>query len=552
VSLRPRARRLQTKILAVVLLGVSVPSLLGGWYLLRRHHELLAEKLQENVTNHLFRRANEVDEWRSERLREVQRWSGSFVVVESVEALVRGRDDPVRAHRDLAAYVESVLGHYQGCESLFVVDPAGRVLASTREERLDPAEIELLDSGATSGRGRVSPIRRSEFLGRPSLLVVHPVESAGEGGRPIGFFVERPNLRELEAILATLPSDPPPAFWLIDGEGHVIVRQGRVETEPGVSTFPGEMPPPGAETGPVRETAFPGLDEVVYGVRRLKSGGFLAVTVPAAAAYRSLDESRNRLLGFGLAGIAFVLLVNLFVARDIVQPIRLLSEGAQRMSAGDLDVVLPVRGQDELSDLTRSFNEMAARVREGRDALEALAITDGLTGLYNRRHFEDVLAREVRRVGRDKAPLSLAMIDLDHFKQYNDRWGHREGDAELARVALRVKQAVRATDEAFRYGGEELAVLLPGCPRSEAAAVVEKIRFAINADAARLGGRGTTASLGVATTPDDAESPRGLVEAADRALYAAKARGRNRVAQAGDGGTAPRRDGPGPHPGEGA
>ena len=153
MSLRPRARRLQTKILAVVLLGVSVPSLLGGWYLLRRHHELLAEKLQENVTNHLFRRANEVDEWRSERLREVQRWSGSFVVVESVEALVRGRDDPVRAHRDLAAYVESVLGHYQGCESLFVVDPAGRVLASTREERLDPAEIELLDSGATSGRG---------------------------------------------------------------------------------------------------------------------------------------------------------------------------------------------------------------------------------------------------------------------------------------------------------------------------------------------------------------------------------------------------------------
>ena len=84
MNLRPRARSLQTKILAAVLLGVSVPSLLGGWYLLRRHQELLAEKLQENVANHLFRRANEVDDWRAERLREVQRWSGSFVVVESV------------------------------------------------------------------------------------------------------------------------------------------------------------------------------------------------------------------------------------------------------------------------------------------------------------------------------------------------------------------------------------------------------------------------------------------------------------------------------------
>ncbi len=172
---------MQTKILAVVLLGVSVPSLLGGWYLLRRHHELLAEKLQENVANHLFRRANEVDDWRAERLREVQRWSGSFVVVESVDTLTRGRGDAASARRDLAAYVESVLGHYRGYESLFVVDPAGRVLASTREERLDPVEIEILDSGA-AGQGRVSPIRRSEFLGRPSLVVVHPVESAGGGG----------------------------------------------------------------------------------------------------------------------------------------------------------------------------------------------------------------------------------------------------------------------------------------------------------------------------------------------------------------------------------
>ena len=284
----------------------------------------------------------------------------------------------------------------------------------------------------------------------------------------------------------------------------------------------------------MREAIFPGVGEVVYGVRRLRSGGFLAVTVPAAAAYRSLAESRNRLLAFGLAGLAAVMLVSLLVARGIVQPIRLLSEGAQRMSAGDMDVTLPVRGQDELAELTRSFNEMAARVREGRAALEALAITDGLTGLYNRRHFDDVLARELRRTGRDRAPLSLVMIDLDRFKQYNDRWGHREGDVELARVALRVRQAVRATDLAFRYGGEELAVLLPACPRREVVAVAEKIRLAINADTPHLGGRGTTASLGVATTPDDAGSAQDLVEAADRALYAAKALGRDRVAQTGE------------------
>ena len=530
---RPRVQSLQTKILAVVLLGISLPSLLGGFHLLRRHQELLTEKLRENLSNHLFRQASEVDDWLSQRLREVQRWSGSFVVVEGVEALTRGGGDAARARRDLGAYVESVLGHYRGYESLLVVDPAGRVLASTRDERLDPAEIDLL--GTAAADGRVSPIRRSEFLGRPSLLVVHPVEGSGGGGRPIGFFVERPDLRELEGILATLPNDPPPSFWLIDAEGRVVIRQGRVEDEPGASSFPGERPAADVEAGPVQEAIFPGVGEVVYGVRRLRSGGFLAVTVPAAAAYRSLAESRNRLLAFGLAGLAAVMLVSLLVARGIVQPIRLLSEGAQRMSAGDMDVTLPVRGQDELAELTRSFNEMAARVREVRASLEALAITDSLTGLYNRRHFDDVLAREVRRAQRERAPLSLAMIDLDRFKQYNDRWGHREGDLELARVALRVRQAVRATDLAFRYGGEELAVLLPACPRSEVVAVAEKIRVAINGDGPNLGGRGTTASLGVATTPDDAGSTQALIEAADRALYAAKARGRDQVAQAGDG-----------------
>jgi diguanylate cyclase (GGDEF)-like protein len=523
-------RSLQTKILAVVLLGVSLPWLLGGFYLLSRHHELLTEKLRENLSNHLFRQASEVDDWLSQRVREVQRWSGSFVVVEGVEALSGGRGDAAGARRDLAAYVESVLGHYRGYESLFVVDPAGQVLASTREERLDPADIDLLGTGAAGGR--VGPIRRSAFLGRPSLVVVHPVERSGGGGQPIGFFVERPDLRELEGILATLPSDPPPSFWLIDAEGRVVIRQGRVEAEPGVAAFPGEGPPADAETGPVREAAFPEVGEVVYGVRRLRSGGSLAVTVPAAAAYRSLAESRNRLLASGLAGLAAVMLVSLLVARGIVQPIRLLSEGAERMSAGDMDVTLPVRGQDELAELTRSFNEMAARVREGRTALEALAITDGLTGLYNRRHFDDVLVREVRRAERDGSPLSLVMIDLDRFKQYNDRWGHREGDVELARVALRVKQAVRATDTAFRYGGEELAVLLPACPRREVVAVAEKIRLAVTADRPNLGGRGTTASLGVATTPDDARSTQELVEAADRALYAAKARGRDQVVQA--------------------
>src|SRR5207244_12723536 len=131
-------------------------------------------------------------------------------------------------------------------------------------------------------------------------------------------------------------------------------------------------------------------------------------TVPEPTVYRALAESRSRLLRIGLPAVAVVFLFSFLLARSLLLPIRRLSEGARRLSAGDLEVSLPVRGADEISDLTRAFNEMAGRIREARHrleeanrALETLAITDDLTGLYNRRHFQDTLDRELRRAKRE-------------------------------------------------------------------------------------------------------------------------------------------------------
>src|SRR6185436_4777145 len=145
-----------------------------------------------------------------------------------------------------------------------------------------------------------------------------------------------------------------------------------------------------------------------------------------------------------------VLLITFFAARNLLRPVLLLSEGAQRLSRGEADVSLPVAGSDELADLTRTFNEMAGKMRDARQRLESLAITDELTQLYNRRHFQDVLDKEMRRSVREDSPLSLVLLDLDHFKQFNDRWGHTEGDSELTRVAAIVMKSIRASDSAFR------------------------------------------------------------------------------------------------------
>jgi len=522
----------QTKILLLVLAGVGVPVLLMGGYLLQRSEELLAEKVRETLSNHLFRASAQLDDWMQQRVHEVSRWSASFVVFEGVEDLSRPRGAAAdKARRDLEAYLESVLGHYRNYESLFVIDLEGNVLASTRPERWEDWGRALLDHGPERG-GVVSPIHRSAFLGRPTLLVLHTVQ--GRENRTIGYFVERVDLRELESLLRPTEGDPAFSFWLLDEEGRVLVRAGKVPDDPGEQAFPGALPEPGKETGQIQSVALPGVGSSIYGVRRMRGPrqGFVVGTVAASAAYRPLVEARNRLLKIVLPLVGAVLLGSLLVARSLLKPILRLSEAAKHISAGELDVSLPVHGNDEMSDLTRAFNEMALRVRESQQTLESLAITDGLTGLYNRRHFEDTFDKELRRCEREGRTSSLLLLDVDHFKKYNDRWGHTQGDAELKRVAEAVKEAIRATDSAFRYGGEELAVLLHSCAREQAALVAEKIGQAVRSPALKPGaleGRTTTVSIGVSTFPEDGQGVRALVDAADAALYEAKAQGRDRV-----------------------
>lgn len=167
--------------------------------------------------------------------------------------------------------------------------------------------------------------------------------------------------------------------------------------------------------------------------------------------------------------------------------------------------------------------------------LEALAAHDGLTGLYNRRAFNDELAARWQAAGATGEPLAALMIDIDFFKPYNDRYGHQAGDACLAAIAAAVKAALdRPHDSASRYGGEEFVALLPGTDAAGAARVAEKVRAAIEALGIPHGGSSVasavTASVGYASLRPEPGSPPGrLVDLADEALYRAKNGGRNRV-----------------------
>ncbi|MCB9556813.1 MAG: diguanylate cyclase [Deltaproteobacteria bacterium] len=202
------------------------------------------------------------------------------------------------------------------------------------------------------------------------------------------------------------------------------------------------------------------------------------------------------------------------------------------------------RSNDELrhlnADLEKRVRHRTDELARANQRLSQLAITDGLTGVYNHRYFHERLALEVERSGRTELPLALLMVDVDYFKTYNDLNGHPAGDKVLARVAELLAVGRRVNDVVARYGGEEFAVLLIDTPAQAAAAVAHSILQRVASEsfeneAAQPDGL-LSVSVGVANCPDDADDAGALLLAADSALYKAKRNGRNRVAVAGDSG----------------
>ena len=165
--------------------------------------------------------------------------------------------------------------------------------------------------------------------------------------------------------------------------------------------------------------------------------------------------------------------------------------------------------------------------------LEKRAVTDGLTGLYNHRHMEDVSTQEFIRAARYQTDLSCLLMDLDYFKKVNDTFGHTFGDVVLKEFSLRVKRNLRSADSAFRYGGEEFMVLLPHTGIEGARQTAEKLRAYCEANPYTDGTTSeiVTVSIGLASVKEhDPQSAGDLISYADKALYRAKAEGRNRIA----------------------
>jgi len=162
--------------------------------------------------------------------------------------------------------------------------------------------------------------------------------------------------------------------------------------------------------------------------------------------------------------------------------------------------------------------------------MERMAVTDGLTGLMNHRRFQERLSEEFRRIVRHSEPISLILADIDHFKKINDEYGHPTGDEVLKRVAGVLKEMVRDIDIVARYGGEEFAIILINTDGEGACMLAERIRKAIEKKEFTFRGSRipVTISLGIASYPKNSRIKEDLILRADKALYSAKSKGRNR------------------------
>jgi diguanylate cyclase (GGDEF)-like protein len=296
------------------------------------------------------------------------------------------------------------------------------------------------------------------------------------------------------------------------------------------------------------------LENSEYRISAPAVSGVRWATVTARFSVARLESqfryTRTFFGGGALAVFAFLSAV-LWVSLDrlVVRPLRTLRSTVRQMGEGQLGArVPPLRGA-ELSELSENFNRMDSALQHERQdlervvaertkalqelntRLERLAVTDGLTGVYNHRRFQEALQTELLRTERHKRPMGVLMVDVDFFKRVNDAMGHPAGDELLRRLAEALGQDLRQTDLIARYGGEEFAVMLPETTKAEALQVAERMRANVEAkvNSERVWPTSITVSIGVAAFPEDGKSVEKLLAAADQAMYAAKRQGRNRV-----------------------
>ena len=390
-----------------------------------------------------------------------------------------------------------------------------------------------------TGRFAVGEYQVGRVTGQAGINFGYPVKGADNKVHAVAF--AGLDLENLARMAEATPLPPNGILSVIDVKGTMLSRKPALKERIGEKLWNTQVIESilaGGE-GVLEVKGEDGVNwllahQVVY---KNPDGAFplrVLITVPLDQVFAEANRALVRdLLGIVLATL-FLLVAAWFGAElFMLRKFRALLGAAERMRGGDLNARTGIQyGREELGQLAHAFDDMAGALQLREQRLQEQAISDPLTGLYNRRYLNEFLPRELARSGRNSTPVAVILLDLDRFKGVNDSFGHEAGDLVLNAVANLLKGKVRGSDIACRYGGEEFALVLPETGLEPAARRAEDIRVAISAldliYAGKYLGR-MTASIGIALFPDHSQDADGLLRVADIALYAAKGAGRDRV-----------------------
>jgi diguanylate cyclase (GGDEF)-like protein len=551
--LRRPFRNLPSRIIFSVFGAAIVTSLVVTLVSTSSIESFLSDEIDRKFPAILQSTARRLDLWYSQRRLDIETFARSATVIENVTLLGKGKAGrlQVRAEAELRQYLTYVLERFPQYEALFVLDDAGNELLRVG---IDVSLPDALRAGLAGVAG--SRVGGTHAVGgRHVQFASSPV--VGPRQRRLGSLHALVQLAALVPVLDDEDLGETGAIYVVDGNGRTLIQSQGSAPRP---AYRRELPAPKGAPEVEDYASTSGEHVVGSAVRAARFGWIVVVEESYEAAFAPVDSVIRRILAINLGIVLLFGIAAYQFARSIVRPIQALSEGARRIAEGESNVVVPLPAtQDEIEVLTRVFNEMSERLQRNQleleesrleierandrlitqneelqrvnEVLEQLSITDGLTKLHNHRFFQDYLRREMKRAKRTGESLSLVLIDIDDFKQFNDRFGHAAGDAMLRHVADVMNGVIREMDLLARYGGEEFAILASQTDLEGACTLGEKVRLAV-ADArfqpAGEDGKPVTVavSVGVSSFYGDEKA---FFNEADRALYRAKAKGKDCV-----------------------
>jgi diguanylate cyclase (GGDEF)-like protein len=530
------ARKAQTiwvQVMGLVLLAVFIPTTTAGWFAVSQFSSLSREKVDQDLRAQALTRREEVERWFAAPVLSIQAVNGSALVRRHAATLARGPGTPgfARSLADLDRSFSSVMGDNPAFRGLAFLDPKGGIIhqkppGAFAGQRSIPVPPDLGSAPV------IVPVREGS---RSALLVLQRIE--GDAERSNAMVAALLDLSSLRELLGRGGEGTATAY-LVDREGRLALGGGVVEGDPpGRGRFEDFVGKGG------RSREFIGVrGEEAVGMALPAKGipWVLVLEIPRAEAWGAVDAFRLRMTWLALGFTVILLIPGLLLAKTIVIPLVEMSRAARHI-VGDSKLGLQVetRAWGEMRDLMLAFNTMSRSLYQSMEALRAsneefrrLSNTDPLTGRHNRRYMQDALARDLKQAKRFSQPLSIIMVDIDHFKVFNDRFGHLTGDEALKGISGVLAVNIRDSDVLARWGGEEFLVSLvqtdkPGAINAaeKLREAVEKLTFQVKKHKSHL-----TISCGVATFEEDGRTIEELLEAADQALYLAKDEGRNRVA----------------------